>query len=314
MTNHISLQATIPVEQALQRLDRAASDLFPEYSRSRIQGWIRSGELTVDGELRRPKDKVQGGEEIEVSASLAEVSFGPEPVEFEIVFEDRDIIVVDKRVGLVVHPGAGNLSGTLMNGLLAHDERLAVVPRAGIVHRLDKDTSGLMVVAKNVESQASLVQQLQERTVSRIYEAIAYGRVEGNGRVEAPIGRNPGNRLKMAVVETGKPAITRYEVVRAFDEHTHVRLSLETGRTHQIRVHMERLGYPLVGDPLYGGTFREPSSHDADLVALLRGMMRQALHARRLSFEHPGTGETVTFESPLPADMQAILDRLEAMS
>ena len=314
MTNHISLQATIPAEQALQRLDRAASDLFPEYSRSRIQGWIRSGELTVDGELRRPKDKVQGGEEIEVSASLAEVSFGPEPVEFEIVFEDRDIIVVDKRVGLVVHPGAGNLSGTLMNGLLAHDERLAVVPRAGIVHRLDKDTSGLMVVAKNVESQASLVQQLQERTVSRIYEAIAYGRVEGNGRVEAPIGRNPGNRLKMAVVETGKPAITRYEVVRAFDEHTHVRLSLETGRTHQIRVHMERLGYPLVGDPLYGGTFREPSSHDADLVALLRGMMRQALHARRLSFEHPGTGETVTFESPLPADMQAILDRLEAMS
>ncbi len=314
MTNHISLQATIPAEQALQRLDRAASDLFPEYSRSRIQGWIRSGELTVDGELRRPKDKVQGGEEIEVSVSLAEVSFGPEPVEFDIVFEDRDIIVVDKRVGLVVHPGAGNLSGTLMNGLLAHDERLAVVPRAGIVHRLDKDTSGLMVVAKNVESQASLVQQLQERTVSRIYEAIAYGRVEGNGRVEAPIGRNPGNRLKMAVVETGKPAITRYEVVRAFDEHTHVRLSLETGRTHQIRVHMERLGYPLVGDPLYGGTFREPSSHDADLVALLRGMMRQALHARRLSFEHPGTGEAVTFESPLPADMQAILDRLEAIS
>lgn len=314
MTNHISLQATIPAAQALQRLDRAASDLFPEYSRSRIQGWIRSGELTVDGELRRPKDKVQGGEEIEVSASLAEVSFGPEPVEFDIVFEDRDIIVVDKRVGLVVHPGAGNLSGTLMNGLLAHDERLAVVPRAGIVHRLDKDTSGLMVVAKNVESQASLVQQLQERTVSRTYEAIAYGRVEGNGRVEAPIGRNPGNRLKMAVVETGKPAITRYEVVRAFDEHTHVRLSLETGRTHQIRVHMERLGYPLVGDPLYGGTFREPSSHDADLVALLRGMMRQALHARRLSFEHPGTGEAVTFESPLPTDMQAILDRLEAIS
>lgn len=313
METIISLQATVPDKYALQRLDRVAADLFPDFSRSRLQGWIRSGEMTVDGELRRPRDKVQGGEEIEVSAALQEVSFGPEPVAFTVLYEDADVIVVDKPVGLVVHPGAGNASGTLMNGLLYRYEELSLVPRAGIVHRLDKETSGLMVVARNPVAQNSLVQQLQDRSVNRIYEAIAYGRVERNGRISAPIGRNPNNRVKMAVLASGKEAITRYELLHQYPEHSHVQLSLETGRTHQIRVHMSHLGFPLVGDPTYGGTYREPANKHEVLVAALQNMKRQALHARRLSFQHPGTGESVSFESPLPGDVRSLIDALESV-
>lgn len=311
MADHVFLHAVVPDEYALQRLDRVVADLFPDYSRSRLQAWIRSGEMTVDGETRRPRDKVHGGEEVEVSAALEEVSFGPEPIDFPVIHADEAVIVIDKPAGLVVHPGAGNWSGTLMNGLLHRFEELALVPRAGIVHRLDKETSGLMVVARTVEAQNSLVQQLQARDVSRIYEAIAYGRVERGGRIAAPIGRHSGNRLKMTVVASGKEAVTRYQVVRNFAEHTHLELRLETGRTHQIRVHMEYLGYPLVGDPTYRGGFREPANKSASLIEALRSMPRQALHARKLAFAHPESGEIATFESPLPEDIEKLIRALK---
>ncbi len=312
MEDHVSLQATVPDDCALKRLDHVVRDLFPDYSRSRLQTWIKSGEITVDGEIRRPKDKVQGGEEIEVSATLEAVSFGPEPIEFPVLYEDSEVIVVNKPVGLVVHPGAGNWSGTLMNGLLHRFEELSLVPRAGIVHRLDKETSGLMVVARTPTAQNALVQQLQDRSVRRIYEAVVYGRVERHGKVSAPIGRHPGNRLRMAVLETGKEAITRYEILDAYPEHSRLQLALETGRTHQIRVHMQHLGFPLVGDPTYGGTFREPVNKDPELIRVLRGMPRQALHARSLSFVHPGSEEVVSFDAPLPSDIQELIDVLEA--
>ncbi len=310
MGTEIVRQATVPDHLLLMRLDRAVGQMFPEFSRSRLQAWIKSGELTVDGELRRPRDKVQGGEEIELVAALQDVSMGPERVEFETVHIDDAVIVVNKPVGLVVHPGAGNLGGTLLNGLLHRFPELAKVPRAGIVHRLDKDTSGLMIVARTLESQHALVQQLQQRSVRRIYQAVAYGKLELSGTVEAPIGRNPDNRLKMAVIATGKAAVTHYRVLRSFEEYSHVELRLETGRTHQIRVHMQKLGCPLIGDVVYGGGFKEPRNKDPDLIELLRHFPRQALHACRLAFDHPGTGERVEFEVPLPEDMNELLTTL----
>jgi 23S rRNA pseudouridine1911/1915/1917 synthase len=310
----ISRQASVPLEMSLERLDRVAAQLFPEFSRSRLQKWIKAGALTVDGELRRPRDKVVEGDELQIDARLDdEVSFGPEEIPLSIVHEDEAIIVLDKPIGLVVHPGAGNPSGTLLNALLHHDESLAKVPRAGIVHRLDKDTSGLLVVARSIQSQNDLVQQLQARTVSRIYGAVVYGRVRGPGRMDAAIGRNPGNRLKMAVLGSGKSAITHYRILESFPEHTHLEVSLETGRTHQIRVHMEKLGHAIVGDPLYGH-FRMPANKHDRLLESLRDMERQALHARRLTLAHPATGETVSFESPLPADISDLLTVLEETS
>lgn len=306
----ISRQASVPLEMSLERLDRVAAQLFPEFSRSRLQSWIKVGDLTVDGELRRPRDKVVEGDELQIETTLEEVSYGPENIPLAIVHEDEAIIILDKPAGLVVHPGAGNSSGTLLNALLNHDASLAKVPRAGIVHRLDKDTSGLLVVAKTIQSQNDLVQQLQARSVSRIYDAVVYGRLAGPGRVDAAIGRNPANRLKMAVLESGKNAVTYYRVLESFSEHTHLEVSLETGRTHQIRVHMEKLGHPIVGDPLYGN-FRMPANKQERLVSTLREMGRQALHARQLRLDHPVTGESVTFESALPADMVDLLTALE---
>lgn len=305
---HIHECATVPRDLALDRLDRVVARLFPQYSRSRLQQWIRSGELTVDGELRRPRDKVYGGEDIEIEACLKEISFEPEPVEFPIVYEDDAILVIDKPAGLVVHPGAGNVDGTLLNGLLHHAPMLAGLPRAGIVHRLDKDTTGLLVVARTLESQNSLVQQLQAREVKRIYEAVVYGVVRGPGSVDAPIARNPDNRTKMSVHPSGKEAVTHYRVLDTFPEHSLLSLSLETGRTHQIRVHMSHLGHPLVGDATYGGGFRMP--RDKRLEACLRSFRRQALHAKRLTFTHPVTGEEVTFESERPPDMEVLIDLL----
>ncbi len=310
MTTRIMQHATVPTELAFERLDRIAADLFPEYSRSRLQAWIKSGELTVDGELRRPRDKVWGGEELEIDATLEGGAALGEDLPLNVVFEDEAILVIDKPAGLVVHPGAGNPTGTLMNALLFYCPSLAVVPRAGIVHRLDKDTSGLLVVAKTLASQNSLVQQLQAREVSRIYEAVLYGVVPANGRIDAPIARNPANRLKMAVQPSGKEATTHYRVCRAFAEHTHMELKLETGRTHQIRVHMQHLGHPLVGDPAYGGSYKQPRNKRPGLEQSLQDMSRQALHARKLSFIHPLDGTTVSYESELPQDIVNLLAAL----
>ena len=314
MTDTQEFTAVVPEEMMGSRLDFAATELFPGYSRSRIQSWIKSGDLTVNGSNARPKDKMLGGEQLKLKAEMEEQGdWQAEEIPLDIVYEDEHILVINKPVNLVVHPAAGNRSGTLLNGLLFHCPELINVPRAGIVHRLDKDTTGLMVVAKTLEAHADLVTQLQERTVSREYEAVVAGVMTGGGKVEAPIGRHPRQRQKMAVVEFGgKEAITHYRVVKRYSNHTHVRLKLETGRTHQIRVHMAHIGYALVGDSTYAGRMKMPKNASAEQLDMLRNFGRQALHAAQLGLIHPLTGDYMEWEAERPADMQALLDQLAA--
>jgi 23S rRNA pseudouridine1911/1915/1917 synthase len=309
----VELEAEIPLEMAGQRLDQALAALFPDYSRSRLQGWIRAGQVTVDGRALRPRDKIDGGERVRLAATLEDESRDePEAIALNILYEDEHILVLDKPAGLVVHPGAGNAAGTLVNALLHHRPELRVLPRAGIVHRLDKDTSGVMVVAGTPIAHASLVRQLEERSVKREYEAVCVGVMTGGGTVDAPIGRHPVDRVRMAVREGGREAVTHYRVVERFRGHTHVRCRLETGRTHQIRVHMAHVRYPLVGDPVYGGRLAVPPGASAALSEALRGFRRQALHAARLELVHPGHGEIVHFEAPVAADLAALLAVLRA--
>jgi 23S rRNA pseudouridine1911/1915/1917 synthase len=306
-------ESLIPDDLAGQRFDQAAAVLFDEFSRSRLKIWIESGELTLAGHTAAPKTRVSGGEAIRLDAEVeAVVPVEPEAIPLTIVHEDEDLLVVDKPAGLVVHPGAGNPAGTLQNGLLAHDPALAAVPRAGIVHRLDKDTTGLLVVAKTLTAHQGLVAALERREIHRGYEAVCQGVMTGGGEVDAPIGRHPRERLRMAVIERGRRAVTHYRVIERFRAHTHVRVELETGRTHQIRVHMAHIRYPLVGDPLYGGRPRLPKSPSVALVAALREFKRQALHARRLELSHPVSGERLELESPLPHDMRALVEILRA--
>ena len=306
-------ETRIPDELAGQRFDQAAAELFAEFSRSRLKIWIESGELTLAGQPAAPKTRVGGGETIRLDAAVAAVvPVAPEAISLTIVHEDDDLLVIDKPAGLVVHPGAGNPTGTLQNGLLAHDPDLAAVPRAGIVHRLDKDTTGLLVVAKTLTAHQALVAALERREIRRTYEAICQGVMTGGGEVDAPIGRHSRDRLRMAVRESGRPAVTHYRIIERFRAHTHVRVELETGRTHQIRVHMAHIRYPLVGDPLYGGRPRLPKSPSVALVAGLREFKRQALHARRLELAHPVSGTQLVLESPLPADLAALLEIMRA--
>ncbi len=308
-------ETLIPDDLAGQRFDQAAAVLFEEFSRSRLKIWIESGELTLAGQPAAPKTRVAGGQAIQLDAQLeAVVPIAPEAIALTIVHEDEDLLVIDKPAGLVVHPGAGNPTGTLQNGLLAHDPNLAAVPRAGIVHRLDKDTTGLLVVAKTLTAHQALVAALERREISRTYEAICHGVMTGGGEVEAPIGRHPRDRLRMTVRDNGRPALTRYRIIERFRAHTHARVELETGRTHQIRVHMAHIRHPIVGDPLYGGRPRLPKSPSVALVAALREFKRQALHARRLELSHPVSGAQLTFESPLPSDMRALVEILRADS
>jgi 23S rRNA pseudouridine1911/1915/1917 synthase len=308
----IQRQATVTEEQHGKRLDQVAAELFPDYSRSRLQGWIRDGALLIDGAPLRPRDRVSAGNLLTLDAQLEEeVSWEGESIALDLVHEDEDILVINKPPGLVVHPAAGNRSGTLVNALLHTYPELAALPRAGVVHRLDKDTSGLMVVARSLRAHTRLVEQLQERSVAREYVAVCSGAMTGGGTVDAPIGRHPRARKKMAVVATGgKPAVTHYRVEERFRHYTLVAVKLETGRTHQIRVHMAHIKYPLVGDPVYGGRPRVPAGAAPELVEMLRQFPRQALHARRLGFEHPGDGEDCEWEVPLPADMAGLLDCL----
>lgn len=302
------LEAVVPDELAGRRLDQVLAELFADFSRSRLQQWVKEGQVSVDGRQMRPRDKLFGGERIELTVQLVpETTFEAEPIPLDIVYEDASLLVINKPAGLVVHPAAGNWKGTLLNALLHHVPALAQVPRAGIVHRLDKDTTGLLVVAKTLEAQTALVEQLQARSFTREYDAVVNGVLTGGGTVDAPIGRHPVDRKRMAVVRNGKPAVTHYRVAERFRAHTHIKVQLETGRTHQIRVHMAHQRFPLVGDPVYGGRLRLPPASGEALIAMLRGFSRQALHASRLGLVHPQSGEYLEWQAPLPADMQSLL-------
>ena len=303
--------ARIPDELAGQRLDQALARMFPDYSRSRLKSWLLDGSVLIDGAARRPRDPVQGGESVvlNVTADVA-VRAEPEPMALDVVFEDDDLLVVNKPAGLVVHPGAGNASGTLMNGLLAHAPQLETLPRAGIVHRLDKDTSGLMLVAKSLPAHTALVRELAERAISRQYLAICNGVLTGGGTIDAPIERHPVDRTRMAVRDGGRSAVTHYTVVERFRAHTLVRVVLETGRTHQIRVHFAYRRHPLVGDPVYGGRLALPAGASEALREVLRTFRRQALHAARLELKHPVSGEALVFDVPPPLDFLALLRNL----
>ncbi|MGF1643943.1 MAG: 23S rRNA pseudouridine(1911/1915/1917) synthase RluD [Thiotrichales bacterium] len=303
----------IPSEFAGQRLDQALAALVPGYSRARLQRWIKRGAITVDGAVSRCKHRLAGGELVELELPDDECldDFAPEPMALEVVHEDASLVVINKPPGLVVHPAAGNWSGTLLNGLLDRYPELSAVPRAGIVHRLDKDTSGLLVVARTLTAHKHLVAALEARTVSRTYAALVEGQLVAGGTVSAPIARHPVDRKRMAVVQGGKTAVTHYRIARRYAAHTLLEVRLETGRTHQIRVHMAYLRHPVVGDPVYPGRLRLPKNADPALVAALQGLRRQALHATRLAFEHPETHQAVSWEAALPDDFACLLQALE---
>ncbi|MGH1430203.1 MAG: 23S rRNA pseudouridine(1911/1915/1917) synthase RluD [Neptuniibacter sp.] len=308
MSDLIQLEAVVSDELVGKRLDQAVAQLFPDFSRSRLQTWIKNGSLTVDGEVKRPRDKLVGGESVTIEAELEVIEdHKAQDIPLDIVYEDEDILVVNKPAGLVVHPAVGHRDGTLLNALLHHCPDIAQVPRAGIVHRLDMDTTGLMVIAKTIAAQTDLVDQLQDRSMGREYEAIVHGVMTGGGIVDEPMGRHSKNRQKMAVVGVGKEAVTHYRVLQKLRAHTHIRLKLETGRTHQIRVHMSHINYPLVGDQLYGGRFRLPKGCSDEMIEALRQFKRQALHAKKLELYHPETGELMSWEVDLPEDFQALL-------
>jgi 23S rRNA pseudouridine1911/1915/1917 synthase len=311
LVDHIKQTATVSAEDCGRRLDQIAAELFADYSRSRLQQWIKSGELTVDGRQQTPKFKLLGGEQLTISAELkAEGDWHAEEIALNIVYEDSQLIVINKPANFVVHPAAGNRQGTLLNALLFHCPQLESVPRAGIVHRLDKDTTGLMVVAKTLAAHTDLVAQLQARSVSREYEAVVSGVMTGGGLVDQPIGRHPKQRKKMAVVRDGKEARTHYRVLERFAGHSYIRLKLETGRTHQIRVHMATIKYPIVGDDTYAGRFKVHKGISPDLREALQGFGRQALHARELGLVHPESGEFMSWSTELPDDMHNLLSAL----
>lgn len=314
MAERIVKEAQVPFDLGGNRFDQIATELFNDYSRSRIQSWIKEGALKVDGQIIKPKEKLFGGEVVTLDIVIeAQEDHEAQEMALDIVYEDSSIMIVNKPAGLVVHPAVGNRDGTLMNAILHHAPETAHIPRAGIVHRLDKETTGLMVVAKTLVAQTDLVSQLQERSMGREYEAISIGVMTGGGVVNEPIGRHPHNRQKQAVEPLhGKDAVTHYRLVERFKNHTHIRLKLETGRTHQIRVHMAFIQYPLIGDPQYGGRLKMPKACTPELQGQLRNFRRQALHAKRLELSHPVTGEWMEWEVDLPDDMKQLLEALKA--
>ena len=307
----ISQRAQVAQDQAGRRIDQVAARLFPDYSRAMLQTWMKTGELTINGERCKPKDMARAGAWLVLETKLHSADcWSAEEIPLSIVHEDEDLLVINKQAGLVVHPAAGHRSGTLANGLLHHCPALEYLPRAGVVHRLDKDTTGLMVVAKNLKSHHALIKQLHSRSVSRRYEAVVQGVMTAGGTVSAPLARHPVQRIKRAVSPNGQEAITHYRVVSRYSAHTHIRVDLETGRTHQIRVHMAHLKYPIVGDPLYGGRFRVPPNCGLALSSLLEKFRRQALHASELKLVHPTSKLECRWKTPLPDDFVALLNLL----
>jgi len=304
-------QKIVPPELAGQRLDQALARMFPEYSRSRLKSWLLQGFITVDQGALRPRDAVSGGETILLQRQPEiSVPSEPEPLELDIIYADEDCLAVNKPAGLVVHPGAGNARGTLMNGLLHYAPDLAGIPRAGIIHRLDKDTSGLLLVARTLQAHTALVRALAEREIARHYLAVCSGVLTGGGLIDEPIGRHPVDRLKMRVQQKGKPAVTHYRVIQRFAAHTYVSIQLETGRTHQIRVHFAHRRHALVGDPTYGGRLAIPAGASARLQEVLRSFRRQALHAEKLAFAQPRSGEEIELQVAPPDDFADLLGAL----
>lgn len=312
MSELLQLDGIISDESAGLRLDQALAQLFSDYSRGQITKWIKAGYVLVNDKVLRPRDSVMGGEHVVIAAQIEAVddTWIAEAIQLNIIYEDDDVIILNKPAGMVVHPGAGNHDGTLVNALLHHAPQLEGIPRAGIVHRIDKGTTGLLMIAKTLQAHNSLVTQLQERTVLREYQAIVMGVMTAGGTVDEPVGRHPIDRKKMTVIGSGKQAVTHYRVEQRYRAHTHIRCKLKTGRTHQIRVHMAHIRYPLLGDPAYGGRLRLPKGASEATKEVLQGFKRQALHAGLLGFIHPTTGEEVSWRVEIPEDMQNVLDVL----
>ena len=306
------LQIIIPIRMKGERLDASLAEMLPDYSRSKITSWIKSGDALINHQIFKPKDKVIGNEVVFLTLSHKQSNdWVAEKIPLNVIYEDDDIIVINKQFGLVTHPGAGNWTGTLANALLDYDPALSSLDRAGIVHRLDKNTSGLMVIARNKKSQKYLVEQLQSHSVDREYSAIVYGHMIAGGIVDEPIGRDSKDRIKQAVLLSGKKAITHYRAIDRFKSHTHVKAILETGRTHQIRVHLAYAGHPLIGDPTYGGRARFPKKASEELKQALVNFKRQALHSKKLTLTLPISGELMSWKAPLPDDMLKLLDVLK---
>ncbi|MFO1423014.1 MAG: 23S rRNA pseudouridine(1911/1915/1917) synthase RluD [Candidatus Competibacteraceae bacterium] len=302
------IDCRIPVDHAGMRLDQALAELLPAYSRSRLQQWLKAGQLRVNGRVWRPRDAVAGGELVSGELVLeTETAATAQDIPLDIRYEDADLLVLDKPAGLVAHPAAGNRDGTLVNALLHHAPELATLPRAGLVHRLDKDTTGLLVVARSLRAHTALVEQLQARRIEREYLAVVNGVPVAGGAVDAPVGRHPVDRQRMAVTPGGKPAVTHYRVMRRFRAHALLRVKLETGRTHQIRVHMAHVRFPLLGDPVYGGRPRLPPDAASGCIKVIQNFRRQALHAERLALTHPVTGERLEWRAEIPADLAELL-------
>ena len=307
------LEARIPIQSHGMRLDQVVAELFPDYSRNRLATWIKEGRLTVDGKRMKPRDKALASAHVVLEVvDEPVIDWQPQTLPLDVIFEDEHILVVNKPAGMVVHPAAGHTDGTLVNALLGYAPELDTLPRGGIVHRLDKETSGIMFVARSALAHKSLVAQLSERTVSRTYCAVCTGALTGGGKIDAPIDRHPTARTKMAVVADGKPAVTHYRIAHRFKHYTQLQVNLETGRTHQIRVHMAHRKWPLIGDPVYAGRQRIPAGASEALITALRNFPRQALHAQALEFEHPATGDWMEFETELPDDLIALLEVLES--